>query len=575
MLPRITEHNLDLGRRLLELIIIRALALMLGLNLADRLALLPERVGSMPFLASFNILGLILTFVFLAFWRFDGHRKAQLFFQIGSDLALTTALIAFTRGMESPFVSFYLLIIIYCSLTLGRNGGMVGAALSTILYAGLITADHLGVFALNHSRLESQQATFRIAAHALGFWAVAYLGTYLHRRLQAVEWELKEKIDSLTQLQRLNEHIVTSIRSGLITTDLQGRIAVFNNAAGELTGHDTKEMLGRPIQLLVGENFWGQILADDLFRYARPLRLEQWFAIPGGKMRYLGFSVSPLLDENHELLGYILSFQDLTEIKRLEEEVQLKDRMAVIGRMAAGIAHEIRNPLTAMQGSVEILRSHAKLPQKDERLLDILVRESDRLNKFVEDFLTFARPRKYDKHPIDLVPVLKDSVALLKNSPTMRDRHSVILEFEDREVWVRGSVDKLKQVFWNLSQNAVRAMPNGGELKIAARKTPAGVQVVFQDNGIGMSPEEQEQILQPFSSKFSTGLGLGLTIVLQIMEDHQARVTFESEKGKGTKAVLSFPPSGQELNIREVVLPDMSQPSDKHLMESERQCLPS
>jgi two-component system, NtrC family, sensor histidine kinase PilS len=547
MWPRkINEQNHDLNRRLLELIIVRALALLLGLNLADRLSLLPERLGSLPFLAFFNILGLILTVVFLTLWWLDSHRKAQLFLQIGSDLALTTALIAFTRGIESPFVSFYLLIIIYCSLTLGRNGGMVGAALSTILYAGLITADHLGVFALSHSRIESQQATFRIAAHALGFWAVAYLGTYLHRRLQVMEWELKEKIDSLTQLQRLNEHIVSSIRSGLITTDLQGRIAVFNNAASELTGRETKEMLGKPVQLLVGEIFWGRILDDDLFRNARPLRLEQWFSIPGGTMRYLGFSVSPLLDENQELLGYILSFQDLTEIKRLEEEVQLKDRMAVLGRMAAGIAHEIRNPLTAMQGSVEILRSHTNLPPKDERLLDILVRESDRLNKFVEDFLSFARPRKYDKHLIDLVTVLKDSVALLRNSPTMRDRHSVILDVEDQEVLVRASVDQLKQVFWNLAQNAVRAMPNGGELKIGIRKTPAGGQVIFQDNGIGMSPEEQGKILQPFNSQFSTGLGLGLTIIFQIMEDHQGRISFESEKGKGTKAILSFPPYDQE-----------------------------
>jgi two-component system, NtrC family, sensor histidine kinase PilS len=546
MWPRITtEQNHDLRKRLLELIIFRALALLLSLNLADKLALLPERLNSLPFLAFFNILSLALTVFFLTLWRIDPHRKFQLFLQIGADLMLTTALVACTRGIESPFIPFYLLIIIYCSLTLGRNGGMVGAALSTILYAGLIAADHFGYFTI-----ESQQATFRISAHAIGFWAVAYLGTYLHRRLQAIEWELKEKIHSLTQLQRLNEHIVSSIRSGLITTDLQGRIAVFNNAAGELTGRETGAMLGEPIQILIGESFWSRILDVDLFRNAKPLRYEQWLSIPGGAMRYLGFSVSPLLDENQELLGYILSFQDLTEIKRLEEEVQLKDRMAVIGRMAAGIAHEIRNPLTAMQGSVEILRSHANLPQKDERLLDILIRESDRLNKFVEDFLNFARPQKYSKEVIDLVSVLKDSVTLLRNSPEMRNRHSVNLNAEDQSVQVMGSADQLKQVFWNLAQNAVRAMPGGGDLKIAVRKTSGGSQVVFQDNGIGMSPEEREQVFQPFNSRFTNGLGLGLTIIYQIMEDHQGRISFESEKGKGTKAVLSFPPVNKEGDMK-------------------------
>jgi two-component system, NtrC family, sensor histidine kinase PilS len=537
------EQHPDLSKRLFELIMVRALALLLGLNLAHRLALLPDRFGSSPFLVFFNILGLSLTAFFLALWWIGFNTKIHLFLQIGADLMLTTALVAFTRGIESPFISFYLLIIMYCSLTLGRIGGMVGAALSTILYAGLITADHLGIFAFT---IESQQATFRISAHAIGFWTVAYLGTYLHSRLQAMEWELKEKIDSLTHLQRLNEHIVSSIRSGLITTDLQGRIAAFNNSAGELTGREIKSMLGKPIQILIGEIFWDRILDADLFRNAKPLRYEQWFSIPDGTMRFLGFSVSPLLDEDRELLGYILSFQDLTEIKRLEEEVQIKDRMAAIGRMAAGIAHEIRNPLTAMQGSVEILRSHANLPQKDERLLDILIRESDRLNKFVEDFLSFARPRKYDKRSIELISVLKDSVMLLRNSPELRDKHLITLETPEQEIRIIGSADQLKQVFWNLSQNAVRAMPGGGELKIDAKKTPSGVQVVFQDNGIGMSPEEQEQIFQPFNSRFANGLGLGLTIIFQIMEDHQGKISFESEKGKGTRAILFFPPVNQE-----------------------------
>ncbi len=546
LIPKQQSH--DLNRRLLELIIFRGLALLLSLNLAYRLALLPERLGSLSFLTFFNILGLTLTAIFLALWRVDRHRKIQLFLQIGADLLLTTALVAFTRGIESPFVSFYLLIIIYCSLSLGRNGGFMGAALSTILYSGIIIANHFGLFRFSSFPIESQQAIFRISAHALGFWAVAYLGTYLYKRLQAIECELEEKIDSFTRLQQLNENIVSSIRSGLITTDLKGSIAVFNNAATELTGREIKEMLGTPVQFLIGEDFWDRILDADLFRKHKALRHEQWISLPGGMTRYLGFSVSPLADQNQILLGYILSFQDLTEIKRLEEEVQLKDRMAVIGRMAAGIAHEIRNPLTAMQGSVEILRSHANLPQKDERLLDILIRESDRLNKFVEDFLSFARPRKYDKQPLDLISVLKDSVTLLRNSPEMRHRYSVLMDAENQELRILGSADQLKQVFWNLAQNAIRAMPGGGEIKIMVRKTSEGSQVVFKDNGIGMSPEEKEQIFQPFNSRFSNGLGLGLTIIYQIMEDHQGKISFESEKGKGTKVILTFPNVDREVN---------------------------
>jgi len=534
-----TEHR----KYLLEIIVVRVLVLLLGLNLADRLELLPAYLGPLPFLLFFNILALTLTLIFLILRRFSRNNQAQLFLQIGTDLILTTVLVLSSRGIESPFVSFYLLVIIYCSLTLGGNGGKVGAALSTILYAGAITVNRIGGTTSYLSSEDLSQITFRIAIHALGFWSIAFLGTYLHKRLRAMEYQLKEKIDSLTQLQKLNEHIVSSIRSGLITTDLKGRIAVFNIAAEELMGRNSVDVINKSVDLVIGEEFWKHILSVDLFTNAKPMRHEAWIPLPNGEKRYIGFSVSPLVDQNHQLLGYILSFQDLTEIIRLEEEVRLKDRMAAIGRMAAGIAHEIRNPLAAMQGSVEILRSHSTLPKVDERLLDILIRESDRLNKFIEDFLSFARPRRYEKHPVDLVPILKDSVTLFKNSPEIRGKHAVVLSVEEQMIRIQGSTDQLNQVFWNLAQNAIRAMPNGGELKIGARKNLEGWGLIeFEDSGVGMSPREQEQFFQPFNSQFKEGFGLGLSIIFQIMEDHRGKISFESEKGKGTRVSLSFPP---------------------------------
>lgn len=527
----------------LQITALRAVVLLPGLLLADRLGLFPAHLGPFGFLALFNTLVLGLTLLFLALYRFGKGTSGPLLLQAGADLALTTALVICSRGIESPFVSLYLLIIIYCSLTLGKNGGLVGAALSTILYAGAITAGHLSLAALSPAAIDVRQVTFRIAVHAVGFWAVAFLGTYLHKRLRVIECRLKEKIDSLEQLQKLNEHIVRSIRSGLITTDLEGRIAVFNSAAEELTGKRSQDAVGLPVHHVIGEEFWTRIARASLVASAKPMRHEAWIPLLGGGKRYLGFSVSPLMDDGQKLLGYILSFQDLTEIIKLEEEVRLKDRMAAIGRMAAGIAHEIRNPLAAMRGSVEILRSHATLPKVDERLLDILIRESDRLNNFVEDFLNFARPRQYAKIPVDLVSILRDSVTLLRNSPEIQGKHSVVLDAEEQGIRIRGSADQLNQVFWNLAQNAIRAMPNGGELKIGARKEADGWGLVeFEDNGIGMSPEEQKQFFQPFHSEFDGGLGLGLSIIFQIMEDHRGRVSFESEKGRGTRISLAFPP---------------------------------
>jgi two-component system, NtrC family, sensor histidine kinase PilS len=539
------ESFWDTDRFLLRLIVFRVVILSLGLNLAEPLGILPQRLGPFPFLTFFNVLIVVLTLGLLALRRTRWHISFQLFVQVAADLCLVTALVANTRGIDSAFISLYLLIIIYCSLTLGRNGGIAAAILSTIFYIAVIVAGSFDLVVPGYEGLGWQHPAFRISAHALGFFAVAFLGTSLSQRLRVVQKELQEKILSLQQLQRLHEHIVRSIRSGLITTDLTGVITVFNATAGELLDTDSARVLGKPVQTVVGGNLWAQMEGADFFENPRALRHEDWIALSSGVRRYLGFSVSPLLDLGKNLIGYIISFQDLTEIKHLEEEIRLKDRMAAIGRMAAGIAHEIRNPLTAMRGSVEILRARAGSTLKqDERLFEILIRESDRLNDFIENFLHFARPGNYPQTRLDLVSLLRDSMTLLENSPTMRNKHTVALNLEASEIFVSGNTNQLQQVFWNLCQNAIRAMPDGGTLTVVARSSrDGGGEVQFQDTGIGMAREEMDRLFQPFQSGFTGGMGLGLSIVFNILEEHHGRISFESEKGKGTTVTLSFPPA--------------------------------
>ncbi len=534
----------ELGHRLLWLIGARALILFLGVNLARPLGILPERLGSLPFVPLFNTFSVALAFAYLGLWKSGWHPALHLRLQIGVDLLTATTLVACTRGSESPFVSFYLLIIIYCSLTLGRNGGLIGASLSAILYAGILVFAYAGAPAFPGGFTELSTPTFRVAVHALGFFSVAFLGADLSRRLHVMQQELEDKIDSLAQLQRLTEHIVSSIRSGLFTTDLNGTITLFNGTAEELTETSRAAVVDRPLQAVIGDGLWTRIEGADLLHNARPLRHEEWLQLPSGARRFLGYSVSPLLNHQRNLIGYIVSFQDLTEIQRLEEEIRIKDRMAAIGKMAAGIAHEIRNPLAAMRGSVEILRSRLALPATDERLLDIMIRESDRLNRFVEDFLTFAKPAACAHRSLDLVPLLHDAVTLLQNSPQVFNRHVIDLQLGARQIPTLGDADKLRQVFWNLAQNALRAMPAGGTLTIAARSTEeGGSEITFKDSGVGMTEEEQAQIFNPFHSGFSGGTGLGLSIIFQIVEDHRGSIRFDSEKGRGTTVSLSFPAS--------------------------------
>jgi len=538
-----SERAQEIQRQILWLIVSRAILMLFGLNLADLLETLPPRLGSVPFISFFNITTVVLTAAYFGLWWSRRRPSWQLYLQIGADLWLTTLLVAHTRGIESPFVSFYLLIIIYSSLTLGRNGAMIGAALCAVLYSGIISTTQLGLISFGPPRIESETLAFRISFHALGFFSVAFLGTYLSVRLYAVKEQLEAKTDSVKHLEKLNERIVSCIRSGLITTNLGGTITVFNSAAEEITEKKSSDVLETPVQSVIGEELWLKIQSVDPLKDLRPLRHEFWVTMPDGEKRFLGFSVSPLMGKEGRLFGYIIAFQDLTEIQRLGEEIRLKEKMAAIGRMAAGIAHEIRNPLTSIRGSAEVLRSRLTLHERDARLMDIMLRESDRLNKFVEDFLCFARPGKQPKHSVELVSLLRDTSTLLENNPEVRKMHSIILRPEISQIAIHGNPDQLKQVFWNLSQNALRAMPEGGTLTIQiATAQDGGARITFQDTGIGMTREEKENLFQPFHSGFKTGTGLGLSIVFQIMDDHKGRISYESEKGRGTTVSLYLPP---------------------------------
>ncbi|PYU94367.1 MAG: hypothetical protein DMG08_07885 [Acidobacteria bacterium] len=538
-----SERDQEIQRQILWLIVSRAILMLFGLNLADLLETLPPRLGSVPFISFFNITTVVLTAAYFGLWWSRRRPSWQLYLQIGADLWLTTLLVAHTRGIESPFVSFYLLIIIYSSLTLGRNGAMIGAALCAVLYSGVISTTQLGLISFGPPRIESETLAFRISFHALGFFSVAFLGTYLSVRLYAVKEQLEAKTDSVKHLEKLNERIVSCIRSGLITTNLGGTITVFNSAAEEITEKKSSDVLETPVQSVIGEELWLKIQSVDPLKDLRPLRHEFWVTMPDGEKRFLGFSVSPLMGKEGRLFGYIIAFQDLTEIQRLGEEIRLKEKMAAIGRMAAGIAHEIRNPLTSIRGSAEVLRSRLTLHERDARLMDIMLRESDRLNKFVEDFLCFARPGKQPKHSVELVSLLRDTSTLLENNPEVRKMHAIILRPEISQIAIHGNPDQLKQVFWNLSQNALRAMPEGGTLTIQiATAQDGGARITFQDTGIGMTREEKENLFQPFHSGFKTGTGLGLSIVFQIMDDHKGRISYESEKGRGTTVSLYLPP---------------------------------
>jgi two-component system sensor histidine kinase PilS (NtrC family) len=348
---------------------------------------------------------------------------------------------------------------------------------------------------------------------------------------------LQSKSGALENLQALHENIVNSISGGLITTDLSGKIKLVNRSGRDL--------------LELGDSATGERSVQDLFFDRLPStekpgqRYEVRTVTPSGIERTFDLTVSPLFVEGSGPIGYIYTFDDLTLLKRLEREVRLRDRLAAVGRLAAGIAHEIRNPLSSIAGSVKLLASLAALNDDQRVLVDIVTRESDRLSSIIGDFLNYSREKKYQMRAVDMVLLLDDTLTLLAHSPDRRIQ--IRRNFAVEHAYTMGDADKLKQVFWNICNNALHAIhlrsaddASSGMLTVELNFSDRYWVLSFRDNGPGISQHQMESMFEPFQSNFEGGTGLGLALVYQILQAHQAKHLVRSELGAGAEFVLSF-----------------------------------
>ncbi|MGH9881454.1 MAG: two-component system sensor histidine kinase NtrB, partial [Pyrinomonadaceae bacterium] len=335
---------------------------------------------------------------------------------------------------------------------------------------------------------------------------------------------------------------VQSIRSGLITTDLQGRIYSFNAAAEEITGYKEVGLRGEHASIFFGD-MKEQINAsmEAAKNGVVSPRFEAECLTAEGLRLRLGFTIAPLFSEQGETTGAVIAFQDLTHIRALEETSRRQDRLAAIGRMAASIAHEIRNPLAAMRGSIQMLRSEMDEKSSQTELMEIILRESDRLNRIISDFLNYARPRSIVHSSVDVGELLQQTFTLLRHSPEVSEKQVIEDEVSDGPLLAAADAEQLRQVFWNLARNALQAMPDGGLLRAQlARNTHDRVRITFSDTGRGMSPAQVEHLFEPFSST-TGGTGLGLSIVYQIIRDHGGTINVRSREGSGTTITIELP----------------------------------
>jgi len=519
------------------------------------------------FIYYFISLTYLITLIYVPFLNRIKDVPKFAFIQHIVDVFLITLLIYLTGGIESFFVIAYIFSIISGSIILYKRGAYFVASMSSIAYGAFLDLEYYGLIHPMYNSLSSgydyssSYVLYRISVYVVAFFVVAFLSSHLAEELRRKRGELIQKQDDYERLEAFNRDIVQSLDSGLLTIDSRGKITSFNKTAQKILELKPEELEQGQIQRLFPDIDEALFSLTENSPTANPYqRYETTFVDKTGKTLYLGFSISPLRDNNDQVTGKTFIFQDITRFKEMEEQVKRSDRMATIGEFAAGIAHEIRNPLTSLSGSIQVLKEDLELKGANRHLMDIILRESERLNNLITDFLLFAQPSRINKEKVDIGDLIDQTLRLFENSPGHNRAIKIVKDLK-KKIFLLGDPHQLKQLFWNLFINAAQIMPNGGELRVnletvnahgtsnplkGARKGEVApfAKISVSDSGDGIKPEEKEKIFEPFFTTKEGGTGLGLAIVHRIVENHEGFISVISQLHKGATFDIFLPIGG-------------------------------
>lgn len=472
---------------------------------------------------------------------------AQAAAQFALDVLIITWLVIETDSFYSPYSALYIVVISVAAVFIGARGALVTSVGCAACYTSAVLALSLGILGKRggSTPVSLAETIEAVGLNDVAFLVVGLLAARLAERQTRSEVRMIETEHALASLRELHARIVESIRSGVITTDLERRVYTLNAAAEEMTGYTAESLRGKDASILFGDI--SQQIDNSLHAasegHASPRYEADCLTADGFRVR-LGYSISPLSDESGKTTGLVITFLDLTDVRSMEETSRRQERLSAVGRVAAGIAHEVRNPLAAMRGSIQVLRSEVDPDSPQAELMEIVLRESDRLNRIITDFLTYARPRKISLAEIDLREHLQETFTLLRHSPEISDAHTLEANLPDHPLMAQADAEAVRQVFWNLARNALKAMPDGGTLRASMTlANPRTIRITFSDTGSGMSPAQVERLFEPFSSSTTGGTGLGLSIVYQIVKDHNGTINVRSREGHGTTITIELPSS--------------------------------
>jgi len=484
------------------------------------------------------------------------------FIQIFMDHLFITGLIYFTGGKESFFPITYIFSIFGSSFIFYKRGAFFSASLSTFLYGLLLLLQlHHWINPLGKPSIyDASQIFYSLILYMATFYIVAFLSSILSEELKKKKKELIQKQADYTQLETFNRNIIQSLDSGLLTIDLSGKIIFLNRTAEKILNRNKEELKNGSIYNLFPKI--SEVIDEVKKKASDPLsdyeRYQTLLTNYDGRNIYLGFSISPLTDPDGSLIGHTLIFQDITKFKEMEEQMKRFDKMAAIGLLAAGMAHEIRNPLASLSGSIQMLKSELPLDHHQQKLMEIILRESERLNALITDFLLFAQPPQTSKRSWEIRKVIEETIDLFIHSPSFHEGIRIHRPSTRENIQVMIDPDQMKQVFWNLLTNAAQAMSNGGEIRVhlgkqngiswktglsfpMQKKGKEWVKISITDSGNGISGQEKEKIFEPFFTTKENGTGLGLSIVHKIIENHNGVIQVDSELGKGSTFTIFLP----------------------------------
>ncbi|MEK9627881.1 MAG: ATP-binding protein [Nitrospinota bacterium] len=482
--------------------------------------------------------------------------------QVVGDLLLVGGILYTTGGIDSPISFLFLFVIIATSVMLPSTAVFLAASGSSIIYGGLVDLEYYGfitpVYLFPESKIsfESGYVFYIIFLNIGAFYTVAYLSSFLSHRLRIIKDELKKTSLNLKEQRAFNRNIVQYMGNGLVTIDREGIITSINPAAESLTGFTSQESLNKNINSLIPslqlDQFFQETRTDDF-----PDQIERDFTRKDGKKIFLRVKVSNLSDLN--VPGYILVFEDLTEIKFMQNKMLRTEQLAAVGRFSAGLAHEIRNPLTSLSGSIQVLAKGLNLEDSYKKLMNIVIKETDRLNTILSDFLTYSQPKKNTNTIVDLTQLIQDVIILLKNSENFSGDKQIQFERAADHVIFHGDEEQIKQVVWNLCINALEAMTKG-TITIKLKEVSSfhnnnfhadkkGVVLEIVDEGCGIAPDQMENIYDPFYSSKKDGVGLGLATVNQIVHRNEGTMDVKSILGEGTTFTVFLPDLEASLSL--------------------------